>query len=91
MTLTRRRRHGSRESAPVAGETQDLGPGGMRITCARPLKMDEQLDFDVTLRDGSHVCGCAHVVRVAPRQVYALCIDTLPDADGARLWELAAG
>jgi len=90
VTLTRRKRHGSGVGAPVTGETQDLGPGGMRICTERPLKVDEKLEFDLTLGDGAHVCGSAHVVRVSPRHVYALCIDTLAaSADGERLWELA--
>lgn len=90
VTLTRRTRHGSAPGAPVTGETQDLGPAGMRICTARPLKVDERLEFDVALADGSHVCGSAHVVRAAARDVYALCIDAVAgSADGERLWELA--
>lgn len=85
VTLTRRARHG----APVTGRTEDLGPGGMRITTRRPLKVDERLEFDVALADGSHVCGSAHVVRAAARDVYALCIDAVGEDDGARLWALA--
>ena len=77
-----------RAGADVAGRTHDLGPGGMRVATRRPLRVDEQLAFDLALDDGSHLTGLAHVVREHACDVYGLRFDRLTPADQARLSSL---
>jgi hypothetical protein len=77
MTLLRR--HGG----PVGGHTEDVGPGGACIVVDRPLRIDEELDFDLVLGD-VHVDGRARVLRQQSANRYALRFEGL-DADAARL------
>ena len=58
--------------APVAGRTIDLGAGGMRISAARPLRVDEVLDFDLALDTDHPVTGKVRVMRLHPRNQYGL-------------------
>ena len=69
--------------------SEDVGPGGMRVTTKRPLKIDEQLGFSLELPGDEAVNGTAHVIREVASGVYALRFDGLRPADHDRLWELA--
>lgn len=76
--------------ADVEGRTYDLGPGGMRVSTRRPLRVDEQLAFAVDLDDGTRVTGRAHVVREHACEVYGLRFDRVAPGDGERLEALAS-
>jgi hypothetical protein len=78
-----------RTGSPIAARTVDLGPGGMCVTCARPLSADEVLHFDLPLADG-RVDGEARVLREQGYHVYALRFEALPAATSARLAGVAA-
>ncbi len=80
MTLSR-----AGAGADVKGLTHDLGPGGMRVSTRRPLRVDEQLAFIVDLDDGTRVTGRAHVVREHACEVFGLRFDRLAPGDGERL------
>lgn len=82
LTLVRRR------GGPVAGHTEDVGPGGARIVADRPLSIDEELDFDLVLGDVT-VSGRARVLREQAAQRYALRFEQL-DPAGANLLAAAA-
>ncbi len=66
-----------RTGSPIVATTLDLGSGGMRITSDRPLRIDEELDFDI-LRGGLRLTGHARVMRQHERRVYALRFERLP-------------
>lgn len=70
-TLTRRA-----AGSPIACETIDIGPTGMRLTTVRPLAVDELLAFDLLL-GGLHIDGNARVIREERPHVYALRFDRL--------------
>jgi hypothetical protein len=72
--VTLLRRHGG----PIDGHTEDVGPGGARIVVDRPLRIDEELDFDLVL-DGVHVDGRARVLRQQSANRYALRFEALDD------------
>ena len=74
-----------RAGADVAGSTQDVGPGGMRVATRRPLRLDEQLSFVLALEDGTSVTGRAHVIREHACDVYGLRFDRLAPADRERI------
>lgn len=58
---------------PVSVQTLDLGAGGARVVSARPLRVDEELHFDLDLPvTGRHVAGTARVLRQHPNNAYAL-------------------
>ncbi len=84
VTCTLRRRSGS----AIAAQTLDLGPGGMRISSARPLATDEVLDFDMPLREEVRVDGRARVLREQSYRVYALRFEGLREPARERLGEL---
>ena len=50
------------KGSPIAARTVEVGPGGMSVTCERPLATDEVVHFDLPLRDGE-VDGDARVLR----------------------------
>ena len=83
-TLTRRK------GSPIEARTVDLGPGGMCVTCARPLSTDEVLHFDLPLAPGDVVDGEARVLREQGYRVYALRFEALPPEASARLAGVAA-
>lgn len=62
---------------PVRAMTQDLGPGGMCVVTDRPLRMDEELDFDLAPDVADHPHGRARVVRQQRTNCYALRFDIL--------------
>jgi len=58
---------------PVTARTLDIGTGGARVRCERPLRIDEELRFDVDLPERRHlVGGTARVLRQGRHDVYAL-------------------
>lgn len=58
---------------PVTAHTLDLGAGGARVISDRPLRVDEELHFDVDLPVvGRHADGTARVLREHPGNAYAL-------------------
>jgi hypothetical protein len=74
----------------VPSRTVDVGPGGMRVRCDRPLHIDELLAFDLDC-PGAQVSGRARVLREHVGSTYALRFEWLgPDAMVA-LRRLAAG
>lgn len=76
---------------PVDVRTVDVGPGGARVASHRPLRIDEELRFDLELPgEPRHVAGWARVLRLAGHEMYALRFTKVADDDVARLWELAA-
>ena len=85
MGCTLKRRTGS----PIEATTLDLGSGGMRITSERPLRVDEELDFDI-LRSGLRLTGHARVMRQHERRVYALRFERLPGVSREALRALMA-
>jgi hypothetical protein len=78
LTLLRRR------GAPVGGHTEDVGPGGAQIVVNRPLRIDEELEFDLVL-DGVHVDGRARVLRQQSPSRYALRFESLGARGAAAL------
>jgi PilZ domain len=66
-----------RMGSPIQAETIDLGPGGMRIAAHRPLRVDEEVDFDI-LRGDVRLTGHARVMRQHERRIYALRFERLP-------------
>jgi len=66
-----------RMGSPIEAHTIDLGPGGMRIAAHRPLRVDEELDFDI-MRGDVRLTGHARVMREHERRVYALRFERLP-------------
>ena len=66
-----------RMGSPIDAETIDLGPGGMRIASHRPLRVDEELDFDI-MRGEMRLTGHARVMRQHERRIYALRFERLP-------------
>jgi PilZ domain len=58
----------------VAARTRDLSVHGARIVSERPLRVDEELDFDLqlTTADRRHLRGRARVLRAEHSNNYAL-------------------
>jgi hypothetical protein len=73
-----------RRGGPVSGHTEDVGPGGARIVVDRPLTVDEELGFDLTLGD-RHVDGRARVVRQQGLNRYVLRFEALGEEATAML------
>jgi hypothetical protein len=72
VRCTLRRRTGS----PIAAETLELGPEGMRVSTRRPLADDEMVDFDL-LNLTMRVAGRARVLRQQRPHVYVLRFERL--------------
>ena len=66
----------------VVARTLDLSPGGARVTCERPLRVDEELHFTIGSPD---IDGVARVLRHDRHNQYALRFEALPPAAEARL------
>jgi len=75
---------------PVAGRTVDLGAGGMRIATARPLRLDEIVHFDLRLAPEHALAGDARVMRLHPRNHYALRFEHLTAEDTDALTRFVA-
>ncbi len=84
MECTLRRRTGS----PIAAQTVDLGPDGMRVTSRRPLAADETVDFDLPNLE-MRVAGHARVLRQQRSHVYVLRFESLPEPMSRVLHALA--
>jgi hypothetical protein len=72
------------KGSPIAARTVDIGPGGMSVTCERPLATDEVVHFDLPLHDGG-VDGDARVLREHGYHVYALRFEALAEPARAQL------
>jgi hypothetical protein len=84
LDCTLRRSLGS----PIRAETLEIGPRGMQLRSARPMSLDETVDFE--LPDlGMRICGRARVARIDRANVYALCFEGLPEPMVRRLHALA--
>lgn len=66
---------------PVRAQTIDLSTGGMQIATARPLRVDEVLDFNLALDAHRELGGKARVMRLHPRNRYALRFENLEPVD----------
>jgi hypothetical protein len=83
LELTLTRKHGG----PVSCRTLDLCAGGARIIANRPLRVDEELDFELVLDDGPCVCGRARVLREQATS-YALRFERVRDDGAIRVADL---
>ncbi len=79
-----------RSGSPIQARTLDIGPGGMCVTCSRPLSPDEVLHFDLPLAAGEVVDGDARVLREQGYHVYALRFEALPAETSRALAGVAA-
>ena len=84
LSCTLRRSIGS----PIAVQTMDVGPRGMRIRSPRPLMTDETVSFDLPNLD-MRVSGRARVINEDRPRVYALRFEGLPGPMIQRLHALA--
>jgi hypothetical protein len=75
--------------SPIACETIDLGPTGMRLTAGRPLALDETVSFVLACGD-TCIRGQARVVGQERPDVYALRFGRLSQPMAEALAELAA-
>jgi PilZ domain len=56
----------------VVAHTCDLSVSGARVTSDRPLRVDEELRFELALPRGAHLGGKARVLRQHRHDTYAL-------------------
>ena len=84
LSCTLRRTIGS----PIAVQTMDVGPRGMRVRSPRPLMTDETVAFDLPNLD-MRLAGRARVIRLDRPQVYSLRFEGLPSPMIQRLHALA--
>ena len=73
---------------PIVAQTVNVGVGGMLVSTARPLTVDEPLSFDLANLD-IPASGHARVLRQQRHDVYALRFEGLPAPLTNRLRELA--
>jgi PilZ domain len=73
-----------RAGSPVAAETVEIGPAGMRIRARRPLMVDEVLHFELEIGPG----GLARVMREDAGSRYAMRFEELADDARAELVRL---
>jgi hypothetical protein len=66
-----------RTGSAIEARTIDLGPGGMCVSCSRPLAADEVLRFDLPLPAQGRLDGRARVLRQEGRDRYALRFEQL--------------
>lgn len=70
----------------LTARTLDLSAGGARVTSDRPLRVDEEMRFDVDLPEGGrHIEGIARVLRQDRHNVYALRFERIADDTRAEL------
>jgi hypothetical protein len=84
VPCTLRRRIG----APIAAQTVEVGPAGMRVTSPRPLASDEEIEFDLP-DHAMRISGRARVVRQQRMNVYVLRFENLPAPMERRLHALS--
>ncbi len=88
FAVTLSRPHGG----PIPGRTLDLGLDGTRVITRRPLRVDELLQFDLSLGEaGSEVHGRARVLRQHSPSAYALRFEDVAGAGAQALERLVAG
>ena len=73
---------------PIVAQTVNVGEGGMLVSTARPLTVDEPLSFDLANLD-MPASGHARVLRQQRHDVYALRFEGLAPPLTSRLRELA--
>jgi len=86
LPVTLVRRHGN----PIASRTVEVGSGGMRVCCDRPLGIDEMLSFELDA-SGQRVGGRARVLREHVARTYALRFEGLDPGASETLRRLAGG
>lgn len=64
----------------VHARTCDLSRTGACITCARPLRVDEEIHFDLALPRGDRLDGTARVLRQQRHDMYALRFEQMSPA-----------
>lgn len=69
----------------VHAQTCDLSATGACITCARPLRVDEEVRFDLALPEGGRCGGKARVLRQQRHDTYALRFEHMSPATHAAL------
>ena len=79
-----------RVGSAIEAETVDIGPGGMCVSCARPLAADEVLRFDLPLTPAERLDGRARVLRQEGHNRYALRFEHLMEPALEQLRALAA-
>lgn len=75
----------------VHAATCDLSATGACITCRRPLRVDEEVRFDLALPSGDHVGGKARVLRQQRHDTYALRFEHMSPATLAALGAFVGG
>jgi hypothetical protein len=76
------------KGSPIPAKTVDLGPGGMRVRCERPLAEDELVEFAIP---GRRFDGRARVLREQRYHVYALRFEEIAERIRDELAALAGG
>ena len=71
----------------IEARTLNIGPGGMRVKCNRPLAPDELLEFE--LPEHARINGRARVLREQGYRIYALRFEKLGDEARAEIALLA--
>jgi c-di-GMP-binding flagellar brake protein YcgR len=79
-----------RTGSAIDAETVDLGPGGMCVTCSRPLSPDEVLRVDLPLPTDVRLNGRARVLRHVGHNRYALRFEQVRGAALEQLRALSA-
>ena len=74
---------------PITSRTVEVGIGGMRVCCDRPLGIDELLSFEIDAA-GERVGGRARVLREHVSRTYALRFERL-DAQASEALRRLAG
>ena len=74
----------------VAGTTVEVGAGGMSVTTTRPLAVDEELGFRLSMHPPPSISGRARVLRDLGHDVYGLRFERLPAQVLADLDDLCA-
>ncbi|HWT25625.1 MAG TPA: PilZ domain-containing protein [Solirubrobacteraceae bacterium] len=78
-----------RTGSAIEALTVDLGPGGMCVTCSRPLAADEVLRVDLPLPEDVRFDGRARVLRQEGFNRYALRFEQVREPALERLRTLA--
>ncbi len=73
---------------PIDALTVNVGASGMLVSSARPLTVDEPLDFELATPDVA-ISGQARVLRHQQQDVYALGFERLAPPLAAQLGALA--
>jgi hypothetical protein len=72
----------------VLARTHDLSVHGACVVCDRPLRIDEELEFDLDLPEGGeHLHATARVLRQHRHDMYALRFEQVTPAERGALGE----